>query len=297
MAVSASDQKVCPMALTFFNPIYLENALRAALDEDLGRAGDITTLATIPNGRTATAVFAARQPGVIAGLPIAEATFRIIDPSLKFEALVEDGASVPGNRIPVARVSGDARSILTAERVALNFMSRLSGIATLTAKYVALVAHTNAKICCTRKTTPGLRAFEKYAVRCGGAMNHRFGLDDAFLIKDNHIAVAGGIREALRAAKAAAGHLVKVEIEVDTLDQLRVVVDEGADFCLLDNMSVEMMAEAVKIAGGRVKLEASGGINEKTVKAIAETGVDLISSGALTHSAPILDLGLDIEIA
>ncbi len=283
--------------MTFFNPIYLENAVRAALDEDLGRAGDITTLATIPNGRTATAVLAVRKPGVVAGLPVAEAAFRIIDPSVKFEALVEDGTSVPGNRTPVARVSGDARAILTAERVALNYMCRLSGIATLTAKYVALVAHTNAKICCTRKTTPGLRAFEKYAVRCGGAMNHRFGLDDAFLIKDNHIAVAGGIRQALRAAKAAAGHLVKVEIEVDTLDQLREVVDEGADFCLLDNMSVEMMAEAVKIAAGRVKLEASGGINENTVKAIAETGVDLISSGALTHSAPILDLGLDIEIA
>jgi len=283
--------------MTFFNPIYLENAVRASLDEDLGRAGDITTLATIPNGRTATAVLAVRKPGVVAGLPVAEAAFRIIDPSVKFEALVADGTSVPGNRTPVARVSGDARAILTAERVALNYMCRLSGIATLTAKYVALVAHTNAKICCTRKTTPGLRAFEKYAVRCGGAMNHRFGLDDAFLIKDNHIAVAGGIRQALRAAKAAAGHLVKVEIEVDTLDQLREVVDEGADFCLLDNMSVEMMAEAVKIAAGRVKLEASGGINENTVKAIAETGVDLISSGALTHSAPILDLGLDIEIA
>jgi len=285
------------MAMTFFNPIYLENAVRAALDEDLGRAGDITTLATIPQGRTATAVLAVRKPGIVAGLPVAEAAFRIIDPSVKFEALVEDGTNVAGNRTPVARISGDARSILTAERTALNYICRLSGIATLTAKYVALVAHTNAKICCTRKTTPGLRAFEKYAVRCGGAMNHRFGLDDAFLIKDNHVAVAGGIRQALRAAKAAAGHLVKVEIEVDTLDQLREVVDEGADFCLLDNMSVEMMAEAVKIAAGRVKLEASGGINENTVKAIAETGVDLISSGTLTHSAPILDLGLDIEIA
>ncbi len=285
------------MSMTFFNPIYLDNAVRAALDEDLGRAGDITTLATIPQGRTATAVFAVRKPGVVAGLPVAEATFRIIDPSVKFEALVEDGTSVAGNRTPVARVSGDARSILTAERVALNYLTRLSGIATLTAKYVALVSHTNAKICCTRKTTPGFRAFEKYAVRCGGAMNHRFGLDDAFLIKDNHIAVAGGIRQALRAAKAAAGHLVKVEIEVDTLDQLREVIEEGADVCLLDNMSVEMMAEAVKMVAGRMKLEASGGVNEATVKAIAETGVDLVSSGSLTHSAPILDLGLDIEIA
>ena len=285
------------MAMSFFNPVYLENSVRAALDEDLGRAGDITTLATIPQGRMATAVLAVRKPGTVAGLPVAEAVFRLIDPSVTFEALVEDGTAVPGNRTPVARISGDARSILTAERVALNYICRLSGIATLTAKYVALVAHTNANICCTRKTTPGFRAFEKYAVRCGGAMNHRFGLDDAVLIKDNHIAVCGGIREALRAAKAYAGHLVKVEIEVDTLDQLREVVDEGADFCLIDNMSLDQMREAVKIAAGRVKLEASGGVNETTVKAIAETGVDLISSGALTHSAPILDLGLDIEIA
>jgi nicotinate-nucleotide pyrophosphorylase (carboxylating) len=241
-------------------------------------------------------VFAVRKPGVVCGLPIAEASFRLIDPSIRFETLVEDGASVPGDRTPVARVSGDARAILTAERTALNYMSRMSGISTLTAKYVALVAHTNANICCTRKTTPGLRAFEKYAVRCGGAMNHRFGLDDAVLIKDNHIAVCGGIREALRAAKAFVGHLVKVEIEVDTLEQLQEVLDEGADFCLLDNMSTDMMREAVKMSAGRVKLEASGGINIETVKAIAETGVDLISSGALTHSAPILDLGLDIEI-
>ena len=284
------------MAMSFFNPIYLENAVRAALDEDLGRAGDITTLATIPAGTQATAVFAVRKPGVVCGLPIAEASFRLIDPSIRFETLVEDGASVPGDRTPVARVSGDARAILTAERTALNYLSRMSGISTLTAKYVALVAHTNANICCTRKTTPGLRAFEKYAVRCGGAMNHRFGLDDAVLIKDNHIAVCGGIREALRAAKAFVGHLVKVEIEVDTLDQLQEVLDEGADFCLLDNMSTDMMREAVKMSAGRVKLEASGGINIETVKAIAETGVDLISSGALTHSAPILDLGLDIEI-
>jgi nicotinate-nucleotide pyrophosphorylase (carboxylating) len=283
------------MTMSFFNPILLENSVRAALDEDLGRAGDITTLATIPAHVQARAVMAARKGGVISGLPLAEAAFRLIDPTLKFEALVSDGAHV-GPKTAVCRVEGNARAILTAERVALNFASRLSGIATMTAEFVALVAHTNAKICCTRKTTPGLRAFEKYAVRCGGAMNHRFGLDDAVLIKDNHIAVAGGIRAALRAAKAYAGHLVKVEIEVDTLYQLRDVVDEGADFVLLDNMSVADMREAVKIAAGKVKLEASGGINKTTVKEIAETGVDLISSGALTHSAPILDLGLDIEI-
>lgn len=283
------------MTMAFFNPVLLDNAVRAALDEDLGRAGDITTMATIPASMQASAVMAARKAGVVCGLPLAEAAFRIIDPALTFEPLVEEGAHVPA-KTPVARIKGNARAILTAERVALNYACRLSGIATLTAEFVELVKHTNAKICCTRKTTPNLRAFEKYAVRCGGAMNHRFGLDDAVLIKDNHIAVAGGIREALRAAKAAAGHLVKVEIEVDTLDQLREVVDEGADFVLLDNMSVAQMREAVAIAKGKVKLEASGGINRNTVKDIAETGVDLISSGALTHSAPILDLGLDIEI-
>jgi nicotinate-nucleotide pyrophosphorylase (carboxylating) len=283
------------MTMAFFNPVLLDTAVRAALDEDLGRAGDITTMATIPAHMQASAVMAARKDGVVCGLPLAEAAFRIIDPALIFEPLVEEGAHVPA-KTPVARIKGNARAILTAERVALNYACRLSGIATLTAEFVELVKHTNAKICCTRKTTPNLRAFEKYAVRCGGAMNHRFGLDDAVLIKDNHIAVAGGIREALRAAKAAAGHLVKVEIEVDTLDQLREVVDEGADFVLLDNMSVAQMREAVKIAAGKVKLEASGGINRNTVKEIAETGVDLISSGALTHSAPILDLGLDIEI-
>lgn len=283
------------MTMAFFNPILLESAVRAALDEDLGRAGDITTNATIPPHLQASAVMAARKAGVISGLPLAEAAFRLVDPSLKFETLVEEGAHVAA-KTAVCRVTGNARAILTAERVALNYACRLSGIATMTAEFVALVAHTDAKICCTRKTTPGLRAFEKYAVRCGGAMNHRFGLDDALLIKDNHIAVAGGIREALRAAKAAAGHLVKVEIEVDTLDQLRIVLDEGADFVLLDNMSVAQMREAVKIAAGKVKFEASGGINKSTVKDIAETGVDLISSGALTHSAPILDLGIDIEI-
>ncbi len=283
------------MTMAFFNPILLENAVRAALDEDLGQAGDITTMATIPADMQASAVMAARKGGVVCGLPLAEAAFRLIDPMLSFEPLVAEGAHVPA-KTPVARIKGNARAILTAERVALNYACRLSGIATMTAEFVALVSHTNAKICCTRKTTPNLRAFEKYAVRCGGAMNHRFGLDDAVLIKDNHIAVAGGIRPALRAAKAAAGHLVKVEIEVDTLDQLREVISEGADFVLLDNMNVEQMREAVAMAKGKVKLEASGGINRGSVKEIAETGVDLISSGALTHSAPILDLGLDIEI-
>jgi nicotinate-nucleotide pyrophosphorylase (carboxylating) len=196
----------------------------------------------------------------------------------------------------VARISGPARSVLSAERVALNFLGRMSGIATLTAAYVAKVAHTRARIVCTRKTTPNLRAFEKYAVRCGGGANHRYGLDDAVLIKDNHIAVAGGIAPALRAAKAAVGHLVKVEIEVDTLDQLDEVIAEGADVVLLDNMGPDLLREAVRRVAGRMATEASGGVNLDTVKAIAEAGVDMISVGALTHSAPVLDFGLDIAI-
>ncbi len=277
------------------NPLLIDPAVRAALDEDLGRAGDITTQATIPAGTRASAVMAARKAGTIAGLPLAEAAFRLLDPSLRFDMLVADGTAVAA-RTAVARVAGDAGAILAAERVALNFLCRLSGTATLTARFAALVAHTKAKICCTRKTTPGLRAFEKYAVRCGGGMNHRFGLDDAFLIKDNHIAVAGGIGAALAAAKAAAGHLVKIEIEVDTLEQLREVIEAGTDVVLFDNMSVADMAAGVKMIAGRMLTEASGGISLDTAKAIAETGVDLMSVGALTHSAPILDLGLDIEI-
>ena len=240
------------------NPLLIDPAVRAALEEDLGRAGDITTQATIPEGTRASAVMAARKAGTIAGLPLAAAAFRLLDPSLRFDMLVTDGTAVAAGTA-VARVAGDARAILAAERVALNFLCRLSGTATLTARFAALVAHTKAKICCTRKTTPGLRAFEKYAVRCGGGMNHRFGLDDAFLIKDNHIAVAGGIGAALRAAKAAAGHLVKIEIEVDTLDQLREVIEAGADVVLFDNMSVADMAAGVKMIAGRMLTEASGG--------------------------------------
>ncbi len=283
------------MTAAFLNPLLIESSVRAALDEDLGRAGDITSLATIPAGKQARAVIAARKPGIIAGLPMAAMAFKLIDPAITFEALVEDGAHVAPGAI-VARIHGPARGILSGERVALNYMGCLSGIATLTAQYAALVAHTKAKICCTRKTTPGLRAFEKYAVRCGGGMNHRFGLDDAFLIKDNHVAVAGGVAAALHAAKGAAGHLVKIEIEVDTLDQLREVLAEGADVVMLDNMQPAMLRAAVAMVAGRMKTEASGGVNLETVKAIAETGVDLISVGALTHSASVLDLGLDIEI-
>ncbi len=278
------------------DPHMVANAIEAALAEDLGRAGDITTAATIPASAQAKAVIAARKPGVVAGLPLAEAAFRALDPSIRFDAAVADGTRVsPGD--VVARMSGPARPILSAERVALNYLGHLSGIATAAAAFSDLVSHTRAKIADTRKTTPGLRVFEKYAVRCGGGVNHRFGLDDAVLIKDNHIAVAGGIGPALRAAKAASGHLVKVEIEVDTLDQLDEVLAEGADAVLLDNMTPDVLAEAVRRIGGRMIAEASGGVTLDTVKAIAESGVDLISTGWITHSAPVLDLGLDIEIS
>ena len=277
------------------HPLMIEDAVRAALLEDLGRAGDITSQATIPAQARAAAAIVARKPGVIAGLPLAARAFALMDPALAFEPLIADGAAVtPGSVI--ARIEGPARGLLGAERVALNYLGRLSGIASLTALHVAKIAHTRARICCTRKTTPGLRALEKYAVRCGGGMNHRFGLDDAMLIKDNHIAVAGGVRAALRAAKAHAGHLVKIEIEVDTLAQLREVLEEGADVVMLDNMGVPMLREAVALIEGRMLTEASGGVDLSTVAAIAETGVDLISVGALTHSAGVLDLGLDIAL-
>ena len=283
------------MSALFINPLLVDDMVRAALNEDLGRAGDITSLATIPQGKTAQAEFVARKEGTIAGLAFAASAFRLLDPSLHFEAFVQDGQAVRGGTC-LARVSGSALAILSGERVALNYLGRLSGIATLTAHYVKAVAGTGAQIVCTRKTTPGLRAAEKYAVKCGGGANHRFGLDDAILIKDNHIAVAGGIAPALRAAKAAVGHLVKIEIEVDTLDQLREVIGEGADVVLLDNMNPAMLREAVAMIGGRMKSEASGGVNLETVRAIAESGVDMISIGALTHSASVLDIGLDIAV-
>lgn len=283
------------VSLPVLDALLVEDAVRAALREDLGRAGDITSMATIPAGRIATATISARKAGVLAGLPLARAAFRLMDPEISFTAHLADGAALTPGAL-VARISGDARAVLSAERVALNFLGRMSGIASLTAAYVSAIAHTRARIVDTRKTTPGLRAFEKYAVRCGGGMNHRFGLDDAILIKDNHIAVAGGIVPALRAAKAAAGHLVKIEIEVDNLDQLAQVLNEGADAVLLDNMSPDLLTRAVAIVAGRIRTEASGGVTLETVAAIAQSGVDMISVGALTHSAPVLDLGLDIAI-
>jgi len=278
------------------SPLQYEPLLRAALDEDLGRAGDVTTLATIPPQARATAVIAARESGVIAGLPLAAGAFRLVDPAISVTPLVADGAHVsPGDVI--ARIDGPAPGMLSAERVALNFLGRLSGVASLTARYAEKIAHTKARVCDTRKTTPLLRTLEKYAVRCGGGANHRFGLDDAVLIKDNHIAVAGGVAKALRAAKAYVGHLVKIEIEVDTLYQLREALQEGADAVLLDNMKPAQLAEAVALVKGRMICEASGGVTLETIATIAETGVDLISVGALTHSARVLDLGLDIEVA
>ncbi|SOE08871.1 nicotinate-nucleotide pyrophosphorylase [carboxylating] [Hoeflea halophila] len=278
--------------------LMIEEQVRAALREDLGRAGDITSNATIGLERQATAQMNSREAGVISGLPLAEAAFRLINPAIRFEALMADGARVePGAMI--ARISGPARGLLSAERVALNYLMHLSGVATHTARFADAIAHTPARVTCTRKTIPGLRAVEKYAVRCGGGSSHRYGLDDAILIKDNHIAVAGGISEALRAAKAFAGHLVRVEIEVDTLAQFQEVLDEGADVCLLDNMGPEMLGQAVamnKAAGGQITLEASGNVDLDTIRAIAETGVDYISTSKITMAAPTLDIGLDMTI-
>ena len=279
----------------FLSPLAIEEATTRALDEDLGRAGDVTSIATIPESAKAHAVLVARQAGVIAGLPLAIATFRKLSADILIQAYVRDGAAVAAG-VHLLTISGPARAVLAGERTALNFVGRLSGIATLTADHVRHTAGTRMRICCTRKTTPGLRALEKYAVRCGGGFNHRFGLDDAMLIKDNHIAVAGGIRAVLSRARAAVGHLIKIEIEVDTLDQLREVLDTGiADAVLLDNMDIPTLTEAVRLAHGRVVLEASGGVTLSSIAKIAATGVDYASCGALTHSAPNFDVALDID--
>jgi nicotinate-nucleotide pyrophosphorylase (carboxylating) len=273
-------------------PFLVERAVAAALEEDLGQAGDITTDPIIPAHATAEAEVVARKDGVIAGLDLAAASFKALDPDAQFVAGVADGAhATAGARI--ARIQGKARALLSAERVALNYLGHLSGIATLTAAYVAAIEGTKARIACTRKTTPGLRAFEKYAVRAGGGINHRFGLYDAVLVKDNHIAAAGGLAQALAKLRARTGHLVKVEVEVDTLDQLCEALHFPIDAVLLDNMDVATLKKAVALVNGRVLTEASGGVNLETVRKIAETGVDLISVGALTHSAPRLDLALE----
>ena len=276
-------------------PVFLiADAVRLALAEDMGRAGDLTTMATVPASARAHAQLVAREPGRIAGMALFEAAFRTLDPSIAIDIHVPDGADVAQGET-VAVVRGAARPILSAERVALNYLGHLSGIATATAKLVTLAAGTSARITCTRKTTPGLRALEKYAVRCGGGHNHRFALDDGILIKDNHIVAAGSITAAIRAARAGAGHMVHVEVEVDNLAQLDEALAAGANSILLDNMPPATLREAVARTAGRAILEASGNINAQTVAAVAATGVDLISSGAITHSARCLDLGLDFQ--
>lgn len=274
--------------------IVIEPLVRVALLEDLGRAGDLTTNVIVPAGFFARAALVSRGEGVVAGLDLAKLAIELIDPKIAVQIEREDGARVSPGHV-IARVNGPARGILTAERTALNFLGHLSGVATATASVVAAVQGTKAKIVCTRKTTPGLRAVEKYAVRAGGGANHRFGLDDAILIKDNHVAVAGGVAQALRLARAAAGHLVKIELEVDDLAQLEEALAEGVDAVLLDNMEPPMLAKAVAIVAGRAITEASGRIAPATAPAIAAAGVDLISAGWITHSAPVLDIGLDFE--
>jgi nicotinate-nucleotide pyrophosphorylase (carboxylating) len=274
--------------------LLVEPIVRAALLEDLGRAGDITTNAVIPADARLRGAIVAREPGVVAGVDAAVLAFTLIDPAITVAVERPDGSQVERGEA-VLRLEGPARSILSAERVALNLICRLSGIATATAALVdAVRPHGHARIVCTRKTTPGLRSLEKHAVRAGGGANHRFGLDDAVLIKDNHIAIAGGVRPALERARAAVGHLVKIEIEVDTLGQLDEVLEVGADAILLDNMSPDTLSEAVRRVNKQAITEASGRVTVATAPAIAATGVDLISAGWITHSAPILDLGLDV---
>jgi nicotinate-nucleotide pyrophosphorylase (carboxylating) len=275
-------------------PLLIEPVVRAALLEDLGQAGDITTDAIIPAEARLSGVIAARQAGVMAGVDAALLAFRMLDPAITVTVERPDGSRVAAGDA-VIQLEGPARPILSAERVALNLLCRLSGIASVTARIVAAARpHGPARIVCTRKTTPGLRALEKHAVRAGGGSNHRFGLDDAVLIKDNHIAVAGGIKAAIERARAGVGHLVKIEVEVDTLGQLDEALDVGVDAVLLDNMDPVTLAEAVKRVDGRAITEASGRITPETVAAVAASGVDLISVGWITHSAPILDLGLDV---
>jgi nicotinate-nucleotide pyrophosphorylase (carboxylating) len=275
-------------------PIMFETVIRRALEEDLGLAGDLTSDVVVPEGARARAKLVSRTDGRIAGLPVAVAAFRLIGPDAVIETRHCDGDDVgPGTTL--ATVEGPARPILTAERTALNLLCRLSGIATATRTAVARVAGTKTRITCTRKTTPGLRALEKYAVRVGGGVNHRFGLDDGVLIKDNHIVAAGGLSAAVRRARDRLGHMVKIEVEVDTLTQLEELLAVGADAVLLDNMSLAELRTAVAMAGGRMITEASGGVTLDTLPQVAATGVDIVSLGWLTHSAPILDIGLDLE--
>jgi nicotinate-nucleotide pyrophosphorylase (carboxylating) len=274
------------------NLLSFEEIVRRALLEDIG-PGDVTTEATVPAGARCRAVLLAKESGVICGQQVAESAFRLVDPAVRYEALAAEGTAVPAGA-EVARISGPARSILTAERVALNFLQRMSGIATQTRRLTDLVRATGARLVETRKTTPGLRVLEKYAVRVGGGANHRYALHDAILIKDNHIAIAGGVRQAVLAAKSAASHLMRIEVEVENLEQLREALDAGADVVLLDNMPPPLLREAVAMTNKRALLEASGGITEQNLEAVARTGVDVISMGSLTHSVRSLDLSLEI---
>ena len=274
----------------------VERAVAAALEEDLGLAGDLTSQATLGPDAWAAATLSAREPGVIAGIELAAAAFRLVGEGVRFDAKLADGARVSAGEV-VAEIAGPARLVMSAERVALNFLNHLSGIATLTRRYADAIIGTKARICDTRKTTPGLRAFEKYAVRCGGGANHRFALHDAILIKDNHIAVAGGVTAAYKSAEAFAGHLVAIEIEVTTLAELEEALAAGARIVMLDNMDNDLLSQAVKVNAGRAKLEASGGVKLDRVRSIAETGVDYISTSQITMGATPLDLGLDVTIA
>ncbi|MBU0858863.1 MAG: carboxylating nicotinate-nucleotide diphosphorylase [Alphaproteobacteria bacterium] len=274
------------------HPLVTEDIVRAALREDLGHGHDITASALIPADLSGKVVMRARQDGVIAGIDIAMQAFMLCDPSLEVTTHIRDGEAIKAGQ-DILYVEGPARSIVTAERTALNFISHMSGIATQTRRYVDAVKGTKAAIVCTRKTAPGLRAIQKYAVRAGGGKNHRFGLDDGLLIKDNHIALAGGVRIAIERARAVAGHMVRIELEVDTLVQLEEALSCGIDAVLLDNMTPDQLRAAVKLTAGRAVTEASGRVNLDTVRAVAESGVDMISVGALTHSVTILDIGLD----
>ena len=274
-------------------PLQYESLVRAALVEDLGRAGDLTSNAIVPPGARATGYLMARRGGCLAGLPVAATAFRLMDPDVDFTFHRHDGDVVEADQT-LAVIRGSARGLLSAERTALNFLGRLSGIASATQGLAQAVQGYATRVVCTRKTTPGMRLLEKYAVRCGGGANHRFGLDDAVLIKDNHLVVAGGITEAVRRVHAAVGHLVKVEVEVDTLAQLEEALSCRIDAVLLDNMSPEQLAEAVRMVGGRVLTEASGGITPDTARDVAAAGVDLLSAGWLTHSAAALDVALDV---
>jgi len=272
--------------------LLIEPIVRRALEEDLGRAGDITSELTIPADARGSASLVARKAGSIAGLVVARSAFQLVDPALEFEVKVPDGSTVAADTV-LAIIKGGAHSLLTGERVAINFVGHLSGIASATRALVEAVARTGVRIVCTRKTTPGLRVLEKYAVRCGGGFNHRFGLDDAVLIKDNHLVAAGGIRPAIERVRAGLGHMAKIELEVDTLAQLEEALGLGVDTILLDNMSLDDLKRAVALTRSRATLEASGNITLETVRAVAETGIDYISSGAITHSAPSLDVALD----